>query len=224
MTGHYVDLTLRLVAALAAGAGIGLERTYHGRPAGFRTYALVCLGSALLMVYASLGLAGGDPAAASRIAQGVVTGIGFLGAGVIFKERRSVHGLTTAASIWVVAGLGMLIGGGYWYAAVLGLGAVLLTLSVLRWVEDRLPHQVFVHLTVCFTRDSAPGPQALRSLLTDAGFKPGRLTRRLNEQTGLVEYRVMSFSLKPEQAIDGLAERLLALPGVKGFDLEPTDD
>ena len=224
MTQEHLDLTLRLIAALAAGAIIGLERTYHGRPAGFRTYALVCLGSALLMAYSTLSLGPQDAAAPSRIAQGVMTGIGFLGAGVIFKERLSVHGLTTAASIWVVAGLGLLIGAGYWYASVLSLVAVMVTLSVLRWVEDRLPHQVFVRLTVCLVREEPPAPDAMRALVREAGFQTDRLTRRLNETTGLVEYRITAFSLNPQAAMDAFAARLLTLPGVKGFDLEPTDD
>ena len=219
----YPDVTLRLLGALAAGAAIGLERTYHGRPAGFRTYALVTLGAALLMAYAT-ALAPQDAAAPSRVVQGVMTGIGFLGAGVIFKERLSVHGLTTAASIWASSGLGLLIGAGYWYPAILGWASILVTLSMLRWVEDRLPHQVFVHHQYRFARDSAPDPDALRTLLKQAGYRVGRMSRRLDDATGLLEYRVVGFCFRSEATNDALAARLLALPGLKGFDLSPTDD
>ena len=225
MTGvDDVDMTLRLLGALAAGAAIGLERTFHGRPAGFRTYALVCLGSALLIAYASAALAPTDPAATSRVVQGVMTGVGFLGAGVIFKERLSVHGLTTAASIWATAGLGLLIGAGAWYPAGLGWLAILVTLSMLRWVEDRLPHQVFVHHTVCFSREAAPSAAGLRAILRETGFRPGRLSRRLDEVTGILEFRAPAFCFEPESASDALAARLLAMPGLKGFDISPTDD
>ena len=100
-------MTVRILGALAIGAAIGLERTFHGRPAGFRTHSLVCVASSLLMlvtVYQSewmteitIDAIRTDP---TRMAQGIMTGIGFLGAGVIFKEGLSVRGLTTAASIW----------------------------------------------------------------------------------------------------------------------------
>ena len=101
---------------MLAGGLIGLERSFHGRPAGFRTHALVCLASALLMTVtafqsvwipeADLELFRTDP---TRMAQGIMTGIGFLGAGVIFKEGLNVRGLTTAASIWITAAIGILV-------------------------------------------------------------------------------------------------------------------
>ena len=110
---------LHLSVALVAGALIGIERSYHGRPAGFRTHALVCLASSLLMMvtlYQWKWLPGvpmdtvrTDP---TRMAQGIMTGIGFLGAGVIFKEGVTVRGLTTAASIWVTAAIGIPTDGG----------------------------------------------------------------------------------------------------------------
>ena len=111
----------RIAAALLAGALIGFERSFHGRPAGFRTHSLVCIASALLMlvtVYQSewmtsvpLDAIRTDP---TRMAQGIMTGIGFLGAGVIFKEGLSVRGLTTAASIWITSAIGILVGVGFY--------------------------------------------------------------------------------------------------------------
>lgn len=107
------QIVIHLVGALVAGGVIGLERSFHGRPAGFRTHALVCLASSLLMLVTlyqwkwlpgvSLDTVRTDP---TRMAQGIMTGIGFLGAGVIFKEGLSVRGLTTAASIWITAAIG----------------------------------------------------------------------------------------------------------------------
>ena len=121
---NYAAIALHLLIALAAGSIIGLERSYHGRPAGFRTHALVCLSSCMLMVmtvyqdtwFAALSLqeANIDP---TRMAQGIMTGIGFLGAGVIMREGLTVRGLTTAASIWTTAGIGVLIGVGFYFPA-----------------------------------------------------------------------------------------------------------
>src|ERR671926_229429 len=132
-------IVARLTAALVVGGIIGLERSYHGRPAGFRTHSLVCVASALLMlvtVYQSewmtsvpLDAIRTDP---TRMAQGIMTGIGFLGAGVIFKEGLTVRGLTTAASIWVTAAIGILVGIGFYLPAIAGSLATILILSVFR--------------------------------------------------------------------------------------------
>ena len=126
---EYLEIAVRLGSAWAAGSLIGLERSFHGRPAGFRTHALVCLASALLMLltaYQGLWLKDvssesirADP---TRMAQGIMTGIGFLGAGVIFKEKLTIRGLTTAASIWMTAALGILYGIGFYYPAILVTG------------------------------------------------------------------------------------------------------
>ena len=223
ISAFHMELTLRLLAALTGGAVIGLERTFHGRPAGFRTHALVCLGSALLMAYGTMAPNPPDAAVSSRIAQGVMTGIGFLGAGVIFKEGLSVHGLTTAASVWVTAGLGLLLGAGFWYASAVGLVFTYLTLAVLRWAEDRMPHQVYVHQTLKFTRESAASSDAVLALLRELGFHPGRIKQRLDSATGLLEYRVTAYTFRPG-AMEALAARLLALPGLIGFSLDPTDE
>ena len=119
LTADDLQMLWRLLAGLAAGALIGYERSYHGRPAGFRTHALVCMASSLLMLVTvyeahwvrtvsdSIRL---DP---TRMAQGIMTGIGFLGAGAILKEGLTIRGLTTAASIWITAAIGVLAGIGF---------------------------------------------------------------------------------------------------------------
>src|SRR5690242_13675486 len=101
----FLEVLLRLLAALLCGAAIGLNREFHRKPAGFRTFALVSLGSAIVVL--SMEQRGG-PDSISRVVQGIMTGIGFLGAGVIFRReaRNKVSGLTTAAAIWLTAGLG----------------------------------------------------------------------------------------------------------------------
>ena len=142
----------RVAGALAIGAMIGFERTFHGRPAGFRTHSLVCIASAILMivtVYQNQWMTLLDHDAIrtdpTRMAQGIMTGIGFLGAGVIFKEGLTVRGLTTAASIWVTAAIGILVGIGFWFAAIVGAAAVLLVLAVFRFIEARLPSEFYAH-------------------------------------------------------------------------------
>ena len=124
-------LALRLALATALGAAIGLNREISLKPAGLRTHALVSLGAALLTyVGLELGRSLGDVTATSRIVQGLVAGIGFVGGGVILHRTgaQTVHGLTTAASIWIVSATGVAVGAGLWRAATI---AVVLTLIIL---------------------------------------------------------------------------------------------
>jgi putative Mg2+ transporter-C (MgtC) family protein len=128
----YLDITLRLLMALACGTVIGLNREFHRKPAGFRTFGLVAIGSAVVVIVMELEYGTGADAV-SRVIQGVLTGIGFLGAGVIFRRDSpsKVAGLTTAAAVWLTAGLGMAAGAGQYAVAAGGmtLGIVLLLLG-----------------------------------------------------------------------------------------------
>ena len=131
-----LEIALRLGAALLAGALIGLDREIKKRPAGLQTHALVSLGAALTLLVVAVGSGpAGDPA--SRVVQGIITGIGFLGAGVIlqYERERRVEGLTTAASIWSAAALGMACGAGYFDLAGLALAAIVLVLVAGGWIE-----------------------------------------------------------------------------------------
>ncbi len=198
MNDEYIEISFRLVAALAAGGIIGLERSYRGRAAGFRTHALVCLASSLLMlvtVYESQWFTshGGsrvvvDP---TRMAQGIMTGIGFLGAGVIVKEGLSVRGLTTAASIWVTAAIGILTGIGFYFAA--GIGAVLTlgTLSVFRWIESKIPTEFYANFSVRFAREIVMPEPELRQLVSQHGFSVYNLNYRLVTEGSHFEYRMV---------------------------------
>lgn len=133
----YLDLLLRLAAAMVLGAAIGLERERLERAAGFRTHALVCVASALIMIVSTYGFPEGevfslDP---SRIAAQVVSGIGFLGAGVIIFRRNTVRGLTTAASLWAVSGVGLTAGAGLYIPAAAGTFFMLLIQAGMRPIE-----------------------------------------------------------------------------------------
>ena len=133
-----LEIALKLLLAVALGGIVGIERETSHKPAGFRTNILICLGAAMVMILSDLilgqdGRVGGD---ATRMAAGVVTGIGFLGAGSIIQARGTVTGLTTAATIWAVGGLGLVIGAGYYLPAVIYTATIVLTLLIFRRFED----------------------------------------------------------------------------------------
>jgi putative Mg2+ transporter-C (MgtC) family protein len=122
-----LEMALRLVLAAALGASIGAQREWSGKPAGLRTLALISVGAALFAVVSALGYAGGDP---TRIAAGIVTGVGFLGAGAILHRQGGVEGLTTAAAIWVSAGVGLAAGAGLYLFSVITTAIVVILLFV----------------------------------------------------------------------------------------------
>src|SRR5881409_3737932 len=172
VTSEELVILVRVLTAVVVGALIGFERTFHGRPAGFRTHALVCVASSLLMlvtVYQNqwmtivpLDAIRTDP---TRMAQGIMTGIGFLGAGVIFKEGLTVRGLTTAASIWITAAIGILAGIGFYFPLLMSVVMTLGVLSLFRLIEARMPTQVYYHFDVRFARSAGMSEAALRTMI-----------------------------------------------------------
>src|SRR3990170_539778 len=197
MESEYLTILIHLGAAVLAGGLIGLERAYHGRPAGFRTHTLVCTASSLLMlltvyqwqllVNAPLETVRVDP---TRMAQGIMTGIGFLGAGVIMKDGLTVRGLTTAASIWMTASIGILLGIGFYFPAIVATLLTLGTLSLFRWVEAIIPSQYYARLHVRFkSQDLLPEPK-LRTLITGHGFSVANLSYQLSDEGKVFEYQM----------------------------------
>ena len=155
------EIALRLGCATLAGAVLGLNRELRGKPAGLRTNALVSLGSALLIL-AGIGIAAGldrelQANVMSRVMQGIITGVGFLGAGVILRDTggTQVHGLTTAATIWLTATLGVLCGAGMWPVALLGVGLTLAVLILGKPLEKFL-HRKFPKLSDHGSDDPPP--------------------------------------------------------------------
>jgi putative Mg2+ transporter-C (MgtC) family protein len=132
------EVLLRLFVAAALGGAIGLERELRERQAGLRTHLVVSVGAALFTLVSAYGFAGfGDKVDPTRIAAQIVSGIGFLGAGAIIRQGLSVRGLTTAASLWLVAAIGMAAGAGYWEGALIATFGALLTLGPLRVIAFR---------------------------------------------------------------------------------------
>jgi putative Mg2+ transporter-C (MgtC) family protein len=223
-------ITLRLLAAVLVGGLIGLERSYHGRPAGFRTHTLVCISTCLLMLVTvyethwfppqALGRIVLDP---TRLAQGIMTGIGFLGAGAIIKEGVSVRGLTTAASIWMTAALGILVGIGFYFPVVLGTLLTLFTLALFRWVEALMPSQLYAHFAVRFAYEQIMPEADMRRLLKSHGFSIANLNYRLDKDAHFFEYR-MVIRTSRHRNVTALTERLSALESVKEFRVSPTGD
>jgi putative Mg2+ transporter-C (MgtC) family protein len=225
----YLTIVSHLLVALVAGALIGYERSFQGRPAGFRTHTLVCMASSLLMLLtvfqsswfqASAEVVRIDP---TRMAQGIMTGIGFLGAGVIVKEGASVRGLTTAASIWITAAIGILAGVGFYFPVVIVTALTLGTLSMFRWIEARMPVLFYVRHTVRFPLSRAMDETAYRDFLVEHGFSTAVVSYRVNNAEGYLEYEMV---LKSR---DAGAERRLAVaigkqPDVLEFTLVPAGD
>ena len=229
MTGDEYEILVRMLSALAAGALIGYERSYHGRPAGFRTHALVCAASSVLMlvtVYEShwMSLAAGrvqiDP---TRMAQGIMTGIGFLGAGVIIKEGLSVRGLTTAASIWITAAIGILAGIGFYFPLFLSVVLTLGVLSLFRWIEARMPSQAYYHFDVRFARAAPITERLLRELVEGHGFSIANFSYRL-EGEGRIRRHSMVIRSADRSGAGRLSVTLEGMESVLEFRIAPTGD
>lgn len=220
-----------IAAAMTAGGLIGIERTYHGHPAGFRTHILVCMTSCVLMLAAMHQATWSfvalpdqrlvvDP---TRMSHGILTGIGFLCAGVIFREGFSVHGLTTAASLWTTSAIGMMFGVGMWNLALLAGGATLLVLAILRFADARLPHVGVVDITLKWGRQAVPDEAVLKALLAQNGLKPVRIGHMASADGQVHEHHIKARGPMPLQ-VDGLSRRLTEQAGLAAYSIMPRDD
>jgi putative Mg2+ transporter-C (MgtC) family protein len=219
---------LNLFGALLLGLLVGYERSYHGRAAGMRTYGLVCMASAALTVIAGFpgywygGHAGVVPAAdPTRIIQGIVTGIGFLGAGVILKEGFSISGLTTAASIWAASAIGVLVGVGFYAAAIL---LALLSAASMLWIaqlEAWLPSRQALAAVVRFEKNYVPREDELRRKALERGYELARGSIAISYVDGQQEWRFIAVGLSRARAepLSELASELAQFAGVENFSL-----
>ena len=152
-----------------------------------------------------------------------MTGIGFLGAGVIVKEGLSVRGLTTAASIWITAAIGILLGIGFYLPAGIATVLTLGTLSVFRWIEQRMPAEFYVNFLVRFPRQSVLPEHELRALIMEHGFDVTNLSYRIAGQGRDFEYQMVLRTLHAANA-QKLSARLAAEPSVTEFRITPAGD
>jgi putative Mg2+ transporter-C (MgtC) family protein len=217
-----------LVGALLLGLLVGYERTYHGRVAGMRTYGLVCMASAALTVIAGYPgfWYGGQAAVAvspdpTRVVQGIVTGIGFLGAGVIVKEGYSISGLNTAASIWAASAIGIMVGIGFYAAAILlALLSALCMMLVIK-LEARLPSRSGVAVMVRFKKGFLPRDDVLRGVALEQGYEIAGGSLSITFQDGQPEWHFVAIALdkKKGSSVAALAQLMTHYEGVERFHL-----
>lgn len=227
MSFDYTTILIRLTVAVLLGSVIGFERSYHGRPAGLRTHALVATSSSLLMLFTAFQweLLAGVPLETIRIdptrmAQGIMTGIGFLGAGVIIKEKLTIRGLTTATSIWMAASIGIVTGMGFFSAAAVATFFTLLILSVFGWFEKILPTYTFSHLIVRCKRTDAMDKETLYELVKKCHFKCSIPSYQLEDEGRFLQYQ-LTIHTKDNDNLHNLAEDLLDNQQVSEFSIVP---
>lgn len=223
-----VLVIFNILAALLLGLLVGYERTYHGRAAGMRTYGLVCMASAAITViagYPGFWFGGNqmfnvapDP---TRVMQGIVTGIGFLGAGVIMKEGFSISGLTTAASIWATSVIGIMVGVGFYGAAIaLAVFCAVIMLSV-SWLEGCLPSHQALAIVLRFKSGFVPQEETLRRTAREWGYEIASGTIAIDSTAGYPEWRFVAVSQgrRKSAPLSALAAELTSFEGVESFQI-----
>jgi putative Mg2+ transporter-C (MgtC) family protein len=202
-----LEVLLKLILAIALGGLIGLEREASQKPAGFRTNILVCVGSTMMMALAMLLVQakGGGADALIRLAAGVITGVGFLGAGTIFQARGTIAGLTTASTLWLVAGLGLVIGAGYYVPALIFTALTITTLLLFRRIEDTYlrKSQFHYHLKAKARPYILAG---LRKLALHHGVRLERLTMKQDGSSYLLAFSFSASEDKEQEFNQGLLE------------------
>jgi len=193
---------LNLLGALLLGLLVGYERSYHGRAAGMRTYGLVCMAAAALTViagYPSFWYGGHVTTAAiadpTRVIQGIVTGVGFLGAGVIMKDGLNISGLTTAASLWASSAIGVLVGIGFYSAAIL---LAVISASCMMWMsklEGWLPSRQAIGITLRFRPDFVPHEEILRQSMYELGYDIAWGSLQITYHDEMPEWRFVAVAL-----------------------------
>ena len=212
------ELIARLLGAAVLGGVVGFERERLLWAAGLRTHMLVCVGSALIIIVSAYGFNDVigknivlDP---SRIAAQVVSGVGFLGAGTILFRGEAVKGLTTAASLWAVAGIGLAAGSGLYVAATACTVIILIVLAGMKPIEERYRNRIQTRtLVVLAERDRF----TLDTLKEAAGPNARRIQQFVLKQTGTkeVDEAEVAFARLPEAAVREIAARIKALPGIR---------
>ncbi len=212
-----IEIFLKLVLAVALGGLVGLERETSQKPAGFRTNILICVGSAMMMILSSLVLGGSEGGGndLTRIAAGVITGIGFIGAGTIIQSRGSIVGLTTAATLWAMAGLGLVIGAGYYLVAVIFTAIIILTLIIFRYIESNyLKRSLYVYsLRAKYSKAIL---NTIKKMALHEGFKLDELSLKKEENFAFLN---LSFHA-PEEKEQKFNESLLNMAEVLEMKIE----
>jgi putative Mg2+ transporter-C (MgtC) family protein len=157
------------------------------------------------------------------MAQGIMTGIGFLGAGVIFKEGLNVRGLTTAASIWITAGIGILFGIGFYFPAILSTALTLTILSLFKWIEGKIPSYNYTNSIIAFNRENVPNQEHIKDLLKQFGFRLESMSYQVLEGGLVFEYK-MTIRTNDPLNLTRLSKYLIGQLDVKYFQISPFGD
>ncbi|MDX1358155.1 MAG: MgtC/SapB family protein [Clostridia bacterium] len=216
-----LEALIRILIALACGGIIGYEREYKNRPAGLRTHMLVCIGAALVMIVSqylfekySPGVT--DPA---RLGAQVISGIGFLGAGTIIRDRFSVKGLTTAATLWVVACIGLAIGSGYYLMAIIITGIIFLALILFRKLERVLkvkPSMAKLKITAEYPDNRSVD---VKKQIEEMGFIISKTKFIKNKSGNTIDF-TFDISCKDSNLWNKLTDRLYENDGIVKADLD----
>ncbi len=213
-----IEIIIRLLLGAIVGGIIGFERSTHGRAAGFRTHLLVCVAGVLIMTvseyyhYLSLwdpSYIRVDPA---RLAAGAITGVGFLGAGVIVKSGLNIQGLTTAACLWIVSAIGLSIGSGLYVAGLVSFVITYLSLWLLRRIEDKMPRLSYKSMTIVM--EGRGDEESVRSVIEKCGASMGRIDYERDMERSQSTFSItISFrdTGSPKRIIDDIS----SLPSVK---------
>jgi putative Mg2+ transporter-C (MgtC) family protein len=220
-----LEIIFRLFLASFLGGLVGLEREVHGREAGIRTYLLVSLGSALIMIvseYLAFEYQGKfasdlfrvDP---GRIAAQAITGIGFLGAGVIIRYKNSIRGLTTAASMWVVCAVGLAIGAGYYLFGSAVSGIAILSLVGLKGIEKKLSKDWYEEMTIV-SEDAEGQIDRIQEVMDKYKIKVTRLNIKKDFQKKEITlgFRLRLRAVQPDR---NTLKEVFGIPGIKRVDL-----
>ena len=222
-------IALTVLGALLLGMLVGYERSYRGRAAGMRTFGLVCMASAALTVFVGEarfwygGAAMPNPADATRVVQGIVTGIGFLGAGVIVKDGTNISGLTTAASIWVASAIGVLLGVGFYAAALLLALLCMVSMSLLRRLERRLPGRATLDVSLSFRRGAMPSWDEVAENAARSGYHIVRNSLVITYADEVLVWRFAAVALDRAKAVapSRLAHELATSEDLGRFTIAP---
>jgi putative Mg2+ transporter-C (MgtC) family protein len=216
------EIIFKLLLGALLGGIIGFERQTHGRPAGFRTQLLVCVACVLIMIisesyfvqstvrpeYARI-----DP---TRIAAGAMTGVGFLGAGVILKTGVSIQGLTTAACIWTVSAIGLAVGAGQYVAGITGFVITFISLWFLRLMEIKIPTTAYKYVTV--VTDKSGDEQEITSIFQNRGFKINKMDYEINIMDQEKKY-IFTISSNDRTSINDVLDAVARLKFAKKLEI-----
>ena len=213
-TGNHLDYLLRLVIAAVIGGSIGAEREIRGKPAGMRTNILLCMGSCLIMILSvEVAENTGKMADPGRIAAQVVTGIGFLGAGTIIRSRVSVSGLTSAATLWFVAALGLVVGYGSYFIAVAASLLMIVTLTTFKTVERKIEVSRELHIVRLKVPNDGKSASQVHRVLIKHRISPDEIN--ITDEEGAVIFHVeyVAREKKHKQMLSGFR----SMDGVEVF-------